>query len=204
MVAYQGDDHRLRECRLQSSQSRKLIANLELGAIDAGVHRSFLMGDRKTIELSNISTVWIFHGCSPSRNDTTPRHTRLIFCTLHTTLDSTVQWSYMKLDHWFYYNLQGKQWSKTARHTRPFKLQQTPNLCECTRSFIICNSNLHMSETSSTTCRAMQRERGMDREGPERRKMSEEESETKKVYEQQLPPRQEAISFLLRKGESCI
>jgi len=50
----------------------------------------------------------------------------------------------------------------------------------------------------------MQRERGMDREGPERRKMSEEESETKKVYKLQLPPRQEAISFLLRKGESCI
>jgi hypothetical protein len=54
------------------------------------------------------------------------------------------------------------------------------------------------------TCRAIRREKGSDREWPERRKMSEEESETQKVYKPQLPPRQEAISFLLRKGESCI
>jgi len=32
--------------------------------------------------------------------------------------------------------------------------------------------------------------------------MSEEESETKKVYKLRLPPRQEAISLLLRKEES--
>jgi hypothetical protein len=33
--------------------------------------------------------------------------------------------------------------------------------------------------------------------------MSDEDIETQKVYKLQLPPRQEAISLLLRKGESC-
>jgi len=100
---------------------------------------------------------------------------------------------------------QGTHWSKTARRTGPLQTSTNPpTYVNCTRRFIICNSNLHMSKTSCTTWRAIQREKGSDREWPERRKMSEEESETKKVYNLQLPPRQEAISFLLRKGESYI
>jgi hypothetical protein len=59
-----------------------------------------------------------------------------------------------------------------------------------------------MSKTSYTMGRAIRREKGSDREWPKRRKMSEEESETKKVYNLQLQPRQEAISLLLPKGES--
>ncbi len=71
--------------------------------------------------------MWFFRGCSPSRNyDTTPRHTWLIFCTLHTTLDSTVQWSCIKLDHWFYFNLPGEFWSKTARQTGPLQTSTNP------------------------------------------------------------------------------
>jgi hypothetical protein len=61
-----------------------------------------------------------------------------------------------------------------------------------------------MSKTSCTTGRAIRREKGSDREWPERGKISEEKSETKKVYNLQLQPRQEAVSFLLPKGESCI
>jgi hypothetical protein len=163
------------------------------------------MGDRKTIELSNIPTVWIFDGCSPSRNDITRRHTALIFCTLHTTLDSTVQWSYMKLDHWFYYNLPGETLVGNSKtHGTSSNFNKPPTYVNCTRSFIICNSNLHMSKTSCTTCWAIRREKGSDREWPERRKMSEEESETNKVYKLRLPPRKAAIPFLLCKVESRI
>jgi hypothetical protein len=209
LVGYQRDGHRLPECRLQSSQSRKLIANLQnteswqLSTLEYIVHFSWETG--KPSNLSNIPTVWTFHGFCPSRNDTTPRHTRLIFCTLHTTLDSTVQWSYMKLDHWFYYNLPGETLVRNSKtHGTSSNFNKPPTYVNCTRSFNICNSNLHMSKTSCRTCRAIRREKGGDREWPERRKMSEEESETKKLYKLHLPPRQEVISFLLRKGESCI
>ncbi len=85
--------------------------------------------------------MWFFRGCSPSRNDTTPRYKRLIFWTLHTTLDSTVQWSWMKLDHWFYYNLPGEtlvQNSKT--HGTSSHFNKPPTYVKCTRMFPICNS----------------------------------------------------------------
>ncbi len=68
--------------------------------------------------------------------------------------------------------------SKTHRTSSNFN--KPPTYVNCTQSFIICNSNLHMSKTSCTTCRAIRREKGSDREWPERRKMSEEESEIKK------------------------
>jgi hypothetical protein len=42
-----------RVVRVESKASK----HCELGGIDAGVQRSFLMGDRKTIELSNKHTV---------------------------------------------------------------------------------------------------------------------------------------------------
>jgi hypothetical protein len=55
MAAYQADGHRLREYRFQNTQSRKQIAKLQkhprVEDIDAGVHRSFAIGDRKIIEL---------------------------------------------------------------------------------------------------------------------------------------------------------
>jgi hypothetical protein len=79
----------------------------------------------------------------------TPRHTWLILCTLHTTLDSTVQRSCMNLEQWFYYYTQGKHWSKTARHTGPLHTSTNPpTSVNCTRNFIICNTNLHLSQTS--------------------------------------------------------
>jgi hypothetical protein len=86
--------------------------------------------------------MWFFRGCSPSRNDTTPRYKRLIFWTLHTTLESRVQWSCMKLDHWFYYNLPGEtlvQNSKT--HRTSSNSNKPPTYVKCTRMFTICNSN---------------------------------------------------------------
>jgi hypothetical protein len=56
-----GDGHRLREWRLQRSQRLKITTKPSnrkgLRTIDARVQRSFLMGDRKTIQISNITTV---------------------------------------------------------------------------------------------------------------------------------------------------
>jgi hypothetical protein len=62
----------------------------------------------------------------------------------------------------------------------------------------------HVQKQAARRVGQIRREKGSDREWPERRKMSEEESETKKVYNLQLQPTQEALSFLLPKGESCI
>jgi hypothetical protein len=125
--------------------------------------------------------MWFFLWCSLSRNyDTTTRHTWLIFCTLHPTLDSTVQWSCMKLDHWFYNNLPGEilvQNSKT--HGTSSNFNKPPTYVNCRRRFTICNSNRHISETSSTSCRTIQREKEIDRQWPERKKLSEERRETK-------------------------
>jgi hypothetical protein len=67
-------------------------------------------------------------------------------------------------------------------HRTSSNFNKPPTYVNCTQSFIICNSNLHMSKTSYTTCRAFRREKGSDRKWPKRRKMSEEESEIKKVY----------------------
>jgi len=51
-----GDGHRLREWRLQSSQSRKLIANLQTAEGRELLNLEY-MGDRKTIQISNIATM---------------------------------------------------------------------------------------------------------------------------------------------------
>ncbi len=125
--------------------------------------------------------MWFFRGCSPSRNDTIPRHTWLIFCPLHTTLDSTVQWSCTKLDHWFFYNLTGETLVENIKtHGTPSNFNKPRTYVNYTRRFRICNSNRHISEKSSTSCRAIQREKGIDRAWPERGKMSEEKREPKK------------------------
>ncbi len=71
----------------------------------------------------------------------------------------------MNLDHWFYYNLPSEtlfQNSKTHGTSSNFN---KPSTCvNCTRSFTICNSNRHISETSSTSCREIQREKGIYRQ----------------------------------------
>jgi len=144
--------------------------------------------------------MWFFRVCSHSRNDTTPRHTWLIFCTLHTTLDSTVQWSCTKLDPWFYYNLPGEtlvQNSKTHRPSSSFNKPATN--VNCTRKYTRRNSNRHISETSSTSSRAIQRGKGIERQWPERRKMSE-RKEKPKVKKLQVTrvPRQKAIGCCAR------
>jgi hypothetical protein len=149
--------------------------------------------------------MWFFRVCSPSRNDTTRRHTWLIFCTLHTTLDSTVQWSCMKLDRWFYYNLRGEtlvQNSKT--HGTSSNFNKPATYVKCTRMFTRCNSNLHISETISTSSRAIPREKEIDRKWRERRKMSEEKRETKNSTSCRYASTQTESNWLLRKGESCI
>jgi hypothetical protein len=86
----------------------------------------------------------------------------------------------MKLDHWFYYNLPGETLVETSKaHGTSSNFNKPQTYVNSTRSFITCNSNLHMSKTSCTTCRAIRRENGSDREWLEQRKMSDEESETK-------------------------
>jgi hypothetical protein len=150
--------------------------------------------------------MWFFRGCSPCRNyDTTPRHTWLILCTLQTTLDSTVQWSCMNLDHWFYCNLPGETLVENSKtHGTSSNFNKVPTYVNCTRRFTICNSNRHISETSSTSCRAIQREKGIDRQWPERRKMSEEKEKAKSLQVAgTLVPRQKAIGCCAReKGAS--
>jgi len=98
---------------------------------------------------------------------------------------------------------QGKYWSKTTRQTSS-NFNKPPTYVHCTRRFTICNSNRHISETSSISCRAIQREKGIHRQRPERRKMSEEKRETKKSTSCRYASTQTESNWLLRKGESCI
>jgi hypothetical protein len=101
----------------------------------------------------------------------------------------------MELDHWLYYNLPGEtlvQNSKT--HGPSSSFNKPPTYVNCTRKYTIRNSNRHISETSSISSKAIQRGKGIDRRWPERRKMSEEKTETKKSTScRYVVPRQKAI-----------
>jgi hypothetical protein len=107
LVAYQGDGHRLRECRLQSRQSRKLIANLlnteswELSTLEYIVHFSWETG-----KPSNLAT---YLPCEFSMDVPRPETTQ-----------------HRDTQHWSSVNTGRKQ--QDARDL--FKLQQIPNLCE--------------------------------------------------------------------------
>jgi hypothetical protein len=192
LVAYQRDGHRLPECRLQSSQSRKLIANLQ---------------NTESWELSTLywkpSNLAIYLPRDFSVDDPLPettqhRDTWLMFYTLHTTLDSTVQWSCMKLGHWFYYKLPGETLVQNSKaHGTSSNFNKPPTYVTCTRRFPIRNSNRHISETSCTSRRAIQREKGIDWQWPERRKMSEEKRKSLQVAGT-VVPRQKAIGCCAR------
>ncbi len=97
LVAYQGDGYWLRECRLQSSQSPKLIRNhqtaesWELSTLEHSVDFPWETGKPSNLTIYLLCDFSV--DVPDSRNDTTRTETWLIFNTLHTTLDSTVQWS---------------------------------------------------------------------------------------------------------------
>jgi hypothetical protein len=104
----------------------------------------------------------------------------------------------MKLDHWFYYNLPGEtlvQNSKTHGTSSNFNKPHT--YANCTRRFTIRNSNRLISKTSCTSRKAIQCEKGIDRQWPERRKMSEEKPKSLQVAGTVLP-RQKAIDCCAR------
>jgi len=115
VVAYQGDGHRLRVCRLQSSQSRKLIANLQ---------------NAESCELSTrywkLSNLAIHLPCDFSVD--------VPLAEITTQHRDTHDWSYvLSRPHWTVQfseaawisttgsivTSQGKHWSRTARHTGP-------------------------------------------------------------------------------------
>jgi len=111
----------------------------------------------------------------------------------------------MKLDHWFYYYLTGEtlvQNSKT--HGTSSNFNKPATYVNCTRSFRICNSNRHISETSSTSCRQSSTKKEFtDRQWRERRKMSEKKRETKKSTSCRYASTQTENNWLLRKGEAA-
>jgi hypothetical protein len=134
------------------------------------------MGDGKTIELNNIPTVWLFRGRPPFQK---PHNTNRDMTDLQYSPHHIGQYSSVKLLHARPLVLllpQRKQWSKIARHT-VFRFQQNPNLCESYTE--LYNKRRHTSETISTTCKAIHRERGIDREWTEQRKMSAQKTASK-------------------------
>jgi hypothetical protein len=82
------------------------------------------------------------------------------------------------LDHLFYYYPKGEHWSK-QQDTRSSDFNKTRTYVNRTQSFTICDGNLHTSETIFTTCVRQHRERGIDREWMEQRKMSAQKTESK-------------------------
>jgi hypothetical protein len=83
------------------------------------------------------------------------------------------------LDHLFYYYPRGEHWSKTARHT-VFRFQQNPNLYKSyTELYNMRRQSSHLRNNLHNVCKAMHRERGIDREWMEQRKMSVQKTESK-------------------------
>jgi hypothetical protein len=120
-VAYQRDGHRLPECRLQSSQSRKLIANL----------RNTESWELSTLywKLSNLPrylpcefSVDVPLPETTQHRDTNDRSSGL--STPHWTVQfSEGAWSSTTGS---IITSQGKHWSKTARHTGPLQTSTNP------------------------------------------------------------------------------
>jgi hypothetical protein len=82
------------------------------------------------------------------------------------------------LNHLFYYYPRGEHRSKTARHT-VFRFQQNPNLCESyTEFYNMRRQSSHLRNNLHNVRKAMHRERGIDREWMEQRKMSAQKTES--------------------------
>jgi len=121
LVAYQRDGHRLPECRLQSSQSRKLRANLQ---------------NTESLELSTLhwklSNLARYLPCDFSVDVPLPETTQhrdthdwsCVLSTPHWTVQfSEAAWSSTTGS---IITSQGKHWSKTARHTGPLQTSTNP------------------------------------------------------------------------------
>jgi len=101
-------------------------------------------------------------------------------------------------------NLPGETLVKNSKtHGTSSNINKPLTYVNCTRRFTICNSNRHISETSYKSCRTIPRETGIDRRWPERKKMSEEERETKISTSCRYASTQTESNWLLRKGEAA-
>jgi hypothetical protein len=132
LVAYQEDGHRLRECTLQRSKSRKLTANLqdidhwEIPTLEYIAHFSREIG-----KPSNLAT---HLPCEISMNVPRPEttqhpdthHWSSALSKPHRTVQfSEATWSSTT---GCITTLQGKHWSKTARHTGPLQTSTDPQI----------------------------------------------------------------------------